>query len=229
MKLLSAVTFLVCGPAVVGTACQSPQGGSNTAGTTGTELVALRSEVEEMKLRLGLQEGLTNRNLSDISDLKHESAVFDPSADVGFAQLDTSLGAFFVSLEDVRSFADGVRVELHVGNVFAATFGGTTFKAKWGPRTPTRQEGEGDLYERTRDRMSDDEEKRKENQLRVEANRQKREEWENSLRETEIKISSLLLPGQWNRVCLNLPDTEPSSFGHLELSMEVDQIVLSNE
>jgi len=64
----------------------------------------------------------------------YERAVFDPAAQEGFQRVDTSVGTFTVVIEDVKPYADGVKVRLSVGNLTSATVSAGVVKVKWGQR-----------------------------------------------------------------------------------------------
>ena len=130
---------------------------------------------------------------------RYKNATYDPAAGEGFSRLDTSVGSFAVSIQDVRPHADGVKVRLHVGNLTTVTIKGGTFKVKWGPRMPA-SEGEDWLTHYT--------------------------DWEKTLKEKEVKFTDELRPGTWNNVTLTLPGIRPEQFGYLELSMNTERISL---
>jgi hypothetical protein len=129
---------------------------------------------------------------------QYKSAVLDPG-ERGFSRLDTSLGSFVVSLQDVTPYADGVRVRLNVGNLTTAMVKGGTFRVKWGPRKPP---------------------------LRGEDYALRYSEWTKALREKSIEFQDDLRSGAWNSVTLSLVGLPPAQFGYLELSMETPTISL---
>jgi len=136
--------------------------------------------------------------LLDFSKDQYKSATFDPS-DQGFERLDTSVGTFAVSVQQVSAHADGVRVRLHVGNLTTAAVNGGKFKVKWGSRMPkTGEKGWAKQFA----------------------------SWQKSLLEKETSFTEELRPGTWNNVNLVLPGLPPERFGYLELQMETDQIKL---
>lgn len=63
----------------------------------------------------------------------YESAVFYPSSK-GYQRIDTNCGYFLVSLNEIKPYADGCKVILHVGNPSMVTYSGFILKAKWGKR-----------------------------------------------------------------------------------------------
>lgn len=120
-------------------ACNSSPGGTSTkAGLAHLDstIAGLSSQVSDLQERLRAVEW--QATLDQVYREKERNAQFDPAANEGFSRLDTSLGTFAVSLEDVQPFADGVRVRFLVGNLTAATVTAATLKVKWGTRlTPS--------------------------------------------------------------------------------------------
>ena len=157
---------------------------------------AQKGEIEALDRRLSELE--IKVTVFDFTKDRYKSAALDPS-DQGFDRLDTSVGSFAVSIQQVSAHADGVRVRLHVGNLTTATVNGGKFKVKWGTRGP-KAEG--------KDWVS------------------KYNSWEKSLLKKEISFTEELRPGTWNNVTLVLPGVPPEKFGHLELEMDSSQIKL---
>lgn len=155
-----------------------------------TQIESVRLEVTELRTKLDEQEIMID---------EYKKASFDPAAAEGFSRLDTSVGSFAVSIQDVKPHADGVVVRLHVGNLTSARVNGGTFKVKWGPRRPPS--GEKEWFKAFSD-------------------------WKKNLKETEVKFTQELRPGTWNNVRLALPGIPPAKFGHLELTMKTDRISL---
>ncbi len=152
------------------------------------DLQSLRKEVAQLRVKLFRQELMRDR---------YKNATFDPASSEGFSRLDTSVGSFAVSIQDVRPHADGVKVRLHIGNLTTATILGGTFKVKWGPRVPEEKDWLTHY-----------------------------EDWNKALKEKEMNFMDELKPGTWNNVTLTLPGIRPDQFGHLELSMDTDRISL---
>mgnify|MGYP005620225861 CR=1 FL=1 len=128
----------------------------------------------------------------------YKSASFDPAADEGFQRLDTTVGTFAISLGEVKPHADGVKVQVLVGNLTTATISGGTFKVKWGPRMAKSEDQEWAHYAA----------------------------WEKTLTKKEHRFTEDLRPGTWNTVTLTLPGIPPERFGHLEIQMETNRIKL---
>lgn len=135
----------------------------------------------------------------DLTKDPYKSATFDPAAGEGFSRIDTSVGTFAVSIQEVKPHADGVKVRLHIGNLTSAIVSGGTFKAKWGPRM-AKSEAENGATNYV--------------------------EWQKKLQEKESSFTEELRPGTWTSLTLKLPGIPPDQFGHLELSFDTSQIKL---
>src|SRR6185436_9025943 len=128
-------------------ACDNPSGVAST--TTNEELervsseaVALRKELTQMMAELELLKRSVSRAHAQIRlNAPRYKAEFDPS-ESSYQAVDSNLGRFAVSVEDVRQFADGVRIKLNLGNLSSATYNGATIKISYGPRAPTDSNGE---------------------------------------------------------------------------------------
>lgn len=106
--------------------------GCDLTGATTTQLDAQSGRIEELEKKVGQLENQVF--FLELSKNPFETASFDPAADEGFQRIDTSVGTFAVSVEEVKAHADGVKVRLSVGNLTSATVSGATFKVKWGAR-----------------------------------------------------------------------------------------------
>jgi len=155
-----------------------------------SQVESLQKEVQELRTNLAIQESMQDQ---------YKSVTFDPAAGKGFSRLDTPVGSFAVSIEDVKPYADGVRVRLHVGNLTTATVNGGTFKVKWGPRMPSLKDKDGATHYL---------------------------QWHKNLKEKEISFTEKLRSGTWNIVNLTLPGIPPQQFGYLELTMDTKEISL---
>jgi hypothetical protein len=107
-------------------------------------------------------------------------------------------GNFLVSISNIEEYLDGCKVYLEVGNPHNALYSGYTINARYG----------------TRANFSD-------------ANFDY-EAWENSLKEKEIKVSSDLDRGTWNKAEIILPSIDAKDLSYLELEILTDTIVLFN-
>jgi hypothetical protein len=169
-----------------------------------------RQQLDELKDRVTQLETEKSSLADDLSELQGKvsyletvdsmrgTATFDPAGS-GFQRVDTSVASFAVSIEDVRPYADGVRVKLNVGNLTSASVNGATFKVKWGARMPDTTGAEW---------------------------AKRYVAWNRSLQEQTINVTNELKPATWNAVRLTLPKTKPTDFGYLELSMDASSISL---
>jgi len=169
-----------------------------------TDISQLKNNQIEMKrqleiLREELNQVERNVALLKISRDEYNSAVIDPASGEGFIRLDSSVGSFTLSIQDVKPHADGVKIRLEVGNLTSATVNGGTFKVKWGPRMPNPEDKDFFALH---------------------------ESWRKGLRETEHEFTDNLRPGAWNKVILTLPGIPPDELGYLEISIETNKISL---
>ncbi len=154
------------------------------------QIEEIEKQVQDLELKVG--------NLAGSVD-KYKTAVFDPLSDQGFARLDTFVGTMIVSFHGAKPHADGVEVQIDIGNLTSATVGGGTFKMRWGPTKP-KAEG-GDSAERL-------------------------VAWQRSLQNGTQELTEDLRPGVWNAVKLILPGTSMEKLGYLELEFQTKHIKL---
>lgn len=129
---------------------------------------------------------------------EHNSAIFDPASSRGYHRLDTTTGMFLLSIQSVAPYLDGYRVTCNFGNPSSATFKGFKLRAKWGPRSPMRQNDHKMTYS----------------------------QWQAALQEKELSLTETLRAGWWNPVSFVLSPAKPDEFGYLELSMETGEVSL---
>ena len=97
-----------------------------------TTVDSLKAKLDELETQVqGLQ--------TDVFVLQggvnpYETAVFDPGSPGGYSRIDTSGGAFLVSVKNVAPYVDGFRITCNFGNPSSVTFTGFKLKAKWGAR-----------------------------------------------------------------------------------------------
>lgn len=153
---------------------------------------------EESWLTFAGENGSAILSLGDVNSLQElvgksgglRRAEFDPSVR-DYSRLDSTTGSFLISVQGVKSYADGCKVALDIGNLTTATYKGFTMHAGWGQRNPMEKE---------------------------EAALREYPKWLGSLKEKNISFADELRPATWNRVELVLPSTKPEDFGYLELS-----------
>jgi len=135
-----------------------------------------------------------------ISNLEQQysTAQFDP-ASKGFQRVDANFGSFAVSLDDVKQFADGVKVRLNIGNLSSATFAGAKLSLRYGPRQPDpNAENYADAYSA----------------------------WSEAVKSKDEDISQEIRPANWNPVQIALPGIAESKFGFLEVKIMTNHIQL---
>lgn len=164
------------------------------AASLAKRLSKLEKEVNELSMRV-----LKNEMTSALDDMRFTSAEFDPS-ESKFQRIDTSLGSFAVSIQNVEPFADGIRVTLNLGNLSSARFNGATLNLRYGARN--------NIQVTDADSSS------------------KFSAWFASLQSKDIDITDSLLPGNWNPVEIVLPSIEPKEFGYLEVKIKTNTISL---
>lgn len=133
---------------------------------------------------------------------KYENAVFDPVSGPGFVRLDTSLGSIALAVKDIRPYADGVEIKLAAGNLTAGTLSGVKGKATFGSSEPQLD------YQKDDSAFS------------------KWADWKGQLKEAPINVTEDLKPGSWNVLQIRLPGVQAQTFGHLEISLDADQVKL---
>jgi hypothetical protein len=165
----------------------------------------LRNQIAELTKRIDSHDTALKGHSSSLGELlawryshDYSSVQLDP-AQRGYGRVDADLGAFAVSLADVRPFADSVRVRLTVGNLSAATYSGAKLTLKYGRRMPSGSEPD---YATAWNN------------------------WNASLQTKEEAITERLLPGHWNPVQITLSGIQPKDFGYLEVSVSTDQILM---
>jgi len=182
--------------------CTPPTG----AGDQAAAIKSLENKVQQLSENLGAlsaqslnaQQRIGALETERQSEPNYTSTVLDPAQAV-FMRLDANVGTFAVSLGDVRQFADGVRIQLNLGNLSSVTFAGATLQLKYGRRMP----------------------------VPVDANYGTRLlEWSKSLRDKQETVTARLLPGHWNPVQIVLPGIEAKDFGYLQVSMSTNIIAM---
>jgi hypothetical protein len=148
------------------------------------EIEKLTKEVSTLRFRLSMV------------GTEHDSAEFDPT-NSQFQRIDSDLGIFFVSVQDVKPFGDGVRVRLHIGNPTAASYAGLKLQISYGARSPKEDE-----------------------------DAKAWESWYSTIKEKEESITSTIASGSWNPNYVTLPAIVPERFGYLRISLNADQLSL---
>jgi Protein of unknown function (DUF3251) len=125
-----------------------------------------------------------------------KTAVLDPFSK-GFGRVDTQGGFLLVSCQDAQPYLDGYKVKLHVGNPLGMTFNGFKITARWGPRNTITDAASKEYFN-----------------------------WYAALKTKEFNIFQSLEPGRWNVVEMDLPGTDASQIGHVEIAVDTSRVVL---
>lgn len=100
------------------------------------ELKELKHEVDTLKAKITSIENYNKHLTSELYPLKwkvnkYESCYLDPTSK-SYQRLDTNTGTFLVSLQDVKPYAGGYKLNIHIGNPYVAGFVGYKLIIKWG-------------------------------------------------------------------------------------------------
>jgi hypothetical protein len=162
------------------------------------QISALRKTLGELEKRLNSQAASLTK--LELSNLQYASAEFDPS-EASFQRIDSTVGTFAVSVQDVETFADGIRITIHMGNLTSARFTGAKLELQYGPRRSGSFENAAEM--------------------------KKYSDWFKSLQSKTENVVQELLPGNWNAVRIVLPNIKQEEFGYLSISVDTPQISLS--
>jgi len=176
-------------------ACTPPS--SPPAPQTEPKADALAARVAALEEKL---EAVNQGSLQDIAriyklETRYHEAQFDPS-EPKFQRIDTNVGSFAVSVDDVSPFGDGVKVKISLGNLSSASASGVTLHLTYGPRQVESEDPKVNLA------------------------------WLNKLKSKDAEITERLLPGSWNPVSIVLPGIDPKEFGYISISMDATTISL---
>jgi hypothetical protein len=97
-------------------------------------VLALNNSLETVNARLLLAESQINKQIAEVSELKHGSAQLDPADPNAYYRIDTKVGPLLVLLANAQPYLDGCKVELQIGNPLAVTFSGFEVMARWNTR-----------------------------------------------------------------------------------------------
>jgi hypothetical protein len=182
----------------------TPQGPSANGTDTNQQAISqLQSRVAALESRLQKLSSTVADHTNRINTINEQwtTAEFDPT-DSTYQRIDSKpgIGSFAVSVEDVQSFGDGVRLRLNLGNPSSAVVSGVGLKLKYGPRVPDYSDPNfSDLYTA----------------------------WTNSLQSKEEKLTADLRPGAWNPITVTLPKIDAKNFGYLEVGISNSSVSLA--
>jgi hypothetical protein len=147
----------------------------------------------------------------DIIKLKHDVAYLDIS-EKGFSRIDTNIGPFFISLDDVKPFVNGYKFFLRIGNPYSVSFSSFEFEVEWGKKEPPIPSvKEGELVEDW---------SKKYDEYKISYS-----EWEMSLKNKNVSFSETLAAGTWNKVEMTISPAIKGELEHLKLkNMRIKKI-----
>lgn len=133
-----------------------------------------------------------------ISKLKldqYSKAVFNASdTGKGFARLDSSTGMFFLILDKTEQFSDGYKLFFRLGNPQNCVYNGCKVKIRWGQK-----------YDRENENLS-------------------YEDWEKSLKSSELSLENMLIPGQWHNFDVAISPAKSEDIQYVEIKVQTEQI-----
>lgn len=132
-----------------------------------------------------------------VSGMDVSVAAFDPTEPGPYQYIHTNAGDFMVSLHNVAPYLDGQKVTLDIGNPQAAQYNGVTLNISWAPRQPDKNAGLATTLD-----------------------------WYNKIKSKTISITTVLLPGHWNRVSFVIAPAKSDDFGYLTVSITANEIRL---
>jgi hypothetical protein len=162
-----------------------------------SRLTALQSTVSGLSSQVAI---LTNR--LNMQSEEWTTAEFDPT-EPSYQRVDAKpgIGSFAVSVQDVQTFGDGVRIRLNLGNPSSAIVSGVELRLKYGPRAPAMSDPNfGQEYST----------------------------WLEGLQSKNQELMTDLRPGSWNPISVTLPRIDAKNFGYLEVGMSNKVISLSS-
>ena len=114
-------------------ACTPPSSPSAPPAEPKADALTERVATLEKKLE-GIQK-TASQSAVEIYQLqnRYQDAELDPS-DPKFQRIDTDVGSFAVSVADITSFGDGVKLKIKLGNLSSADISGVTLHLTYGPR-----------------------------------------------------------------------------------------------
>lgn len=187
LRATAETTLLILGLAACSDGKVHPEGDERT-------ITALTAQVKTLESQQGML-------WARVSALEDEEAAISCS-DKGYSFVPTKVGAFLVSCEDIRTYGDGQKLKLLIGNPHFIRLNGFTLHVRWMARVPKSLPGK-------------------------EWSQSEAEAWQKSHGETDLRSPEILWPGRWNRAEVVLPQARAEDVGFLYLKMSVDQVSLA--
>lgn len=194
---ISVITIVICLIVVQSGNTTAPPAVNTSPAATKRLEAQLAGELkkrEELDTRVFRLE-MANR----LRDTRYQSASFDPSED-GFQRIDTDLGIFAVSLQDMKPYGDGTRLTINLGNPAAASFSNVKLSLRYGPKLPNFDDP--DFADKAAKAKSAEKTK-------------------------EQELLKTVQGGSWNPNSITLPGVKPEELGFVEVRLSTSQVFLS--
>ncbi|NSW91566.1 MAG: DUF3251 domain-containing protein [Firmicutes bacterium] len=172
----------------------------NELGSLSPSIDKFKEDNEKVVTELTNFNDLKMKILTDIAITKlkldqFSKAVFNASdSGKGFARLDSSTGMFFLILDKTEQFSDGYKLYFRVGNPQNCVYNGYNIKIRWGKK-----------YNREDKTVS-------------------YEDWEKSLKSSDLSFQNILIPGQWSNFEVMISPAKPEEIEYIEVKIQAEQI-----
>lgn len=90
-------------------------------------------DIQALKNKINYLEDEVGEIHANLVKSDRSTAYFSPESQ-DFLRLDSNLSSFFVSIKNVKPYADGFKLTLNLGNPNFASFQNVTLNITWGPR-----------------------------------------------------------------------------------------------
>lgn len=138
---------------------------------------------------------LTELAINKLKMEQYTKAVFNAAdAGKGFARVDSNTGMFFLILDKTESSSNGYKLYFRLGNPQNCVYSNPKILIRWGEK-----------YDRENKDTS-------------------MEEWEKSLKNSEIILSDPLLPGQWSSFDITISPAKSEDIQYVEVKIQAEQI-----
>ena len=138
---------------------------------------------------------LTSIAIANLKLDQYSKAVFNASdSGKGFARLDSSTGMFFLILDKTEPFSDGYKLYFRLGNPQNCIYSGYNIKMRWG------------------------------NKYNDQDKTISKEDWEKSLKSSELSFQNMLIPGQWTGFEIAISPAKPEEIEYVEIKVQAEQI-----
>lgn len=189
--LAAALLFLSCQPELP----KAPPPAST--GVSQEEFESLKGKVDTLELQLDAM----RIEMNAFSRRFSRSVVFSPDS-TGYQTLVTSLGTYFVTLDNVTPYADGQKITFRIGNPYSSPLKNPTVSVTWAQRPPSPEsEGYQDAW------------------LKWHATQR-------SKRETFFKT---LRPGWWTTITIKVSPAAKEDVGYIELSFDATVVSMPTQ